>query len=275
MRASWTWARRYAARTREAIPSGRGARAQEARAQPAWPPAGRERNSRRLLQRLQLVEKRPLARDQLRPRIGDGEPLRAIDLREFLLLSRARRPFHGEGVAADRRRVAIALGGPREDRLPAGLAARRERDERSRGLDAGFLEEFAPASGEGILAVVELSLGNGPRAGVLLRPEGPARMRQQHLEAAVAPAVEQDPRALPRQVRRRACSSPRPARAARGLPHRWSGRSPRTRGLPRGTAPARWRIPPRRRPRASARTSAAIQWVPRPRCARAASGAAP
>ena len=53
-------------------------------------------------------------------------------------------------------------------------------------LDAGFLAKFAARAVEQFFAFVDDALGNRPRAGVALRPEWTARVREKDLEHAVA-----------------------------------------------------------------------------------------
>ena len=45
---------------------------------------------------------------------------------------------------------------------------------------------------EQLLAVLYLALGDRPGAGVLALEVGPARMAQEHLDAGLAPPVEED-----------------------------------------------------------------------------------
>src|SRR5260221_10367952 len=72
-------------------------------------------------QSLQLVQKTELALSDLDPRGREVEPGGAIDLGEFLSVAGLGRPFHLEGIAADRIGIAVALDGPSMHNLSAGL----------------------------------------------------------------------------------------------------------------------------------------------------------
>src|SRR5690606_33128943 len=123
------------------------------------------------------------------------EPAGAVDLGERAPLPRPARPLDLERVAAQLPGIGIALDRPGVHDLAAGLADRPERERGPLGGEARLLRQLAARSGEQVLAGADLPLRNRPRAAILARPEGAARMDQQHLEAARAAAVEQDSRA--------------------------------------------------------------------------------
>src|SRR5262249_14378834 len=113
---------------------------------------------------LELVEERRLAGEDLVARLSESEPAGAIDLGKLAHAAGARRPFHGEEVAADRRRVTVALDRPGLDPLAAGLPYRRQPSELAVRREPGLLGEFAPRRGEPVLAGRRLALGDRPGA---------------------------------------------------------------------------------------------------------------
>jgi hypothetical protein len=78
-------------------------------------------------------------------------------------------------------------------------AALRDAAERQEGFDrreTRFFGEFAHGALERILARQNSSLGNRPGPVVARRPERAARVPEQHLESAAAPAEHQQARAF-------------------------------------------------------------------------------
>src|SRR5687768_2311765 len=147
----------------------------------------------------QAVEELRLGRHQLLPRRVYREPSGAVDVRELGGSARSGWPFHGEGVAADRVRVEVALRGPRGDHLAALLLHLAQLDQLAGGQRrAGLLLELPQGAGARILAVGVLALRDRPRAGVLARPERAAGVHEQHLGLAARDPVEEDARAAPR-----------------------------------------------------------------------------
>src|SRR5262245_60636684 len=127
-----------------------------------------------------------------------GKEERAVDLREPPPLSRAGRPLQLELVHGQRRVLrAVALEGPRVHGLPAALLDGAERDQRIAGLAADLLAELAPRRREEVLPRLQLALRDRPRAVVLAREEGAARVGEQDLEAAFPAAVDQEAGADP------------------------------------------------------------------------------
>ena len=62
---------------------------------------------------------------------------------------------------------------------------------------AELLLELAQGDGQRLLALLDLALGDRPGALVLGGPERPAHVRDQHLQAAAGPPVEQQAGAAP------------------------------------------------------------------------------
>jgi hypothetical protein len=77
-------------------------------------------------------------------RVGDTKPSRAVDLRKGPSASRALRPLHLEGIAANERGIPVALDGPRLNDLAAWLPCLAEREEISVRIVSGLFDEFAP-----------------------------------------------------------------------------------------------------------------------------------
>src|SRR5690606_8199225 len=109
--------------------------------------------------------------------------------------------------------------------LAALLPDRAERDTFAVGRgQAGLLGELALGGGQRLLGVVVLALDDRPGALLLARPQRPAHVPEQHLEAAVGPPEGDQSRAWRRHPRIVPDGSP----------------------PPRAVGPAR-RAPPRRR----------------------------
>src|SRR5207247_6732293 len=169
---------------------------------------------------------------------------------------RARRPLHLVRVADGGRGIEVALRRPPQDELPRLLLDLAELQERDVGhLVAGLLRELAQRDRRDLLALLDLALGDGPVAQVLLDPERPAHVREEHLHRATASAPQQDAGARPaRLVRRHGRRSIRcgtrggapgtpagPTASARRAPRRPSSprlpgspAAPRTRSRPAG-----------------------------------------
>src|SRR6266478_4224784 len=77
------------------------------------------------------------------------------------------------------------------DDLSAGLPKWLQSVQLAVDRNARFLEELAPCRHDGCLPRQELSLGNRPRAVVLVFPIRPTGMDEQHLDGCFANAVEQ------------------------------------------------------------------------------------
>src|SRR5262245_26610190 len=78
--------------------------------------------------------------------------------------------------------------------LAALLLHRLERNERPLRHKPGFLGELARCGREQIRARLDQTFRDRPGAGILLDPEGPARMGEQHFWFACAP-IDEQPRA--------------------------------------------------------------------------------
>src|SRR5260370_5542637 len=144
----------------------------------------------------QAVDELPLARQDLLPCGFGRKPFGAIDFREALPGGALRRPFDHGGIGLDFGRVEIALDRPGEHALAAGLAHLAQRAELALGPDPGLLLELAHGDRERILAGRIFALGDRPGARILLGPERPAGMDQQHGPAVRIPAIQQDAVAL-------------------------------------------------------------------------------
>ena len=115
-----------------------------------------------------------------------------------------RRPFHLVGVAHGRRRVEVSLDCPPQHELARLLCDLSKIDERLvGGFHSGFFRELSPSHRHELLTRLHLALGDRPVADVLLHPERSALMGQEHLQATLPAAPEQDPGArAPRFVGR-------------------------------------------------------------------------
>lgn len=105
-------------------------------------------------------------------------------------LARARRPFHLEFVADQRRGIEIAFEREGVHPFAAGLLDRGQGVEIAGKRCAGLLGEFADRGGKLLFAGVRLALRDRPDARVLLLPERSAGMDEEHLGSGAAPAVE-------------------------------------------------------------------------------------
>ena len=100
------------------------------------------------------------------PRRRQVEPGGAVHLRELRRLARTRRPLHREGVAGDRRSVAVVLHGPGEDQLVPVRLDSAERLERPGGLESRLFTDLAARDGQEIDAGGAVAgLGRRHRAG--------------------------------------------------------------------------------------------------------------
>src|SRR6188472_250028 len=108
-----------------------------------------------------------LRRVELLPRLRKGKPLGPVHLGKLAPLARARWPLHLKGVAAQDRRVEVALGGPAQDPLaalqshPAQLLEPLG-DETERGAD--LLLQLAQRAGPRLLPFVQFTLRDRPGA---------------------------------------------------------------------------------------------------------------
>src|SRR5262249_46318328 len=92
---------------------------------------------------LEGVEDRDLSLVNLLAGGGERKPGGAIDFGKLLLATGARRPFHGERVAPDRRRVAIGFHRPSVNGLAARLLVRPQCAMDSAGCEARLFRELA------------------------------------------------------------------------------------------------------------------------------------
>src|SRR5512132_1451600 len=102
-------------------------------------------------------------------------------------------PLHLVGVAHGGRWVEVSLKCPSQHELARLLCDLSKIDERMvGGLVSGFFRELSPSHRHELLTGLNLALGDRPVADVLLDPERSTLMGQEHLQAAVPPAPEQD-----------------------------------------------------------------------------------
>src|SRR4029453_7126106 len=180
-----------------------------------------------------------LRRLQLATRLVELKPLDAVDLGEALDPPRPGRPLHLVGIADRGRGVQVALGRPRQDQLARLLADLTQRDERGVGeLVAGLLRELAASDRNQLLALLHLAFGDRPLPQVLVPPLGAALVGEQHLQAILAAAPQQDAGAGTPGLVGRHRQPPRPAwvrmAAARTRPE---GHGTSSRGRLLGSAP--------------------------------------
>jgi len=95
----------------------------------------------------QSIDENRLSLQDSPSRVGDTKPSRAVDIRKGPSASRARRPLHLEGIAANERGIQVALDGPRLNGLAARLPCLAEREEISVRIVSGLFDEFAPSGG--------------------------------------------------------------------------------------------------------------------------------
>ena len=124
--------------------------------------------------------------------LGGRKPRGAVDLGKRLLASAFRRPFQLECVGLERFDVEVAFHRPRRHDLAARLHELAERAKLAVRARAGFLLELAHRDGERLLALGIFAFRDRPGAQVLLGPERPARMHQQHFDAAAVTPIHQD-----------------------------------------------------------------------------------
>src|SRR5262249_19526892 len=144
----------------------------------------------------QLIEKRALTLQKLRPRRINGEPVHPVDLGILPDVPRSLGPLQREGVADRAVEVEVAAHRVSGDDLSARLPQRREVDAGAvGGWLAQFLLEFAPRGRPGILALGVLALRDRPRPVVFFRPEWPARMPYQDFDVRFGNPIQEETRA--------------------------------------------------------------------------------
>src|SRR3954471_20758416 len=109
----------------------------------------------------QLIEKRSLTLQKLRPRLTYREPVRPVDLWILPDVARPLRPFDGEGVADRAVQIEVSPHRERGDDFAARLPQRREVDPRTVGRSlAKLFFEFAAGGKPGVFPIGVLPLGN-------------------------------------------------------------------------------------------------------------------
>src|SRR5947209_2634325 len=102
-------------------------------------------------------------------------------------------PLHVLGVAHGGQWVEVSLHCPPQHELARLLCDLSKIDQWvGGGLVSGFFCELSPSHRHELLTGLNLALGDRPVTDVLLDPERSALMGQEHLEAAVPAAPEQD-----------------------------------------------------------------------------------
>src|SRR3954468_1670427 len=140
----------------------------------------------------QLIEKRPLTLQELRPRLIYREPAPPVDLRILPDVARPLRPFDGEGVADRAVQVEVSSHRERGDGFAARLAQRRQGDTGTvGGRFADLLFELTAGGEPGVFSFDVFSFRDRPRAVVPLGPEWTARMPDQHLNAPADDPIQQ------------------------------------------------------------------------------------
>src|SRR6266576_1443828 len=103
------------------------------------------------------------------------------------------RPLHLEGVAHGGLWVEVSLNCPPQHELARLLCDLSKIGERVvGGFVSGFFCELTPSHRRELFTGLNLTLGDRPVADVLLDPERSALMGQEHLQAALPAAPEQD-----------------------------------------------------------------------------------
>src|SRR5262245_59877188 len=128
---------------------------------------------RQARQRGERVEERRLCRQDLPARLGEIEPLAAVDLGKRLRPPRDPRPLRREDVAAELRGIEVAAHRPGMDVFAARLPYAAERQRVAGRRAAGLLRELAPRDREQILALGRFALRNRHAPRSLRRQNGP------------------------------------------------------------------------------------------------------
>jgi hypothetical protein len=140
----------------------------------------------------ELLERRHLTPDEPLASPVERHPLRAVDLGEAARPARSPRPLHLELVARDPRRVEVALAGEDDDALAARLAELAQLEDGAvGGGPAELLLELPQRHRQGLLAGLDLALGDRPGARVPARPERAAHVGEEHLERSDGAAVQE------------------------------------------------------------------------------------
>jgi len=132
-----------------------------------------------------LIDKAPLPRQNFFPRGRQRKPAGPIDFRKGLLLSGPGRPFHGEQIAFNRRRLAITFQRPSMNKLPARLPKGRQGHGLPRNVTTCLLVKFPSRRFEKILAFLDFSLWYGPGPLVFIFPKRPTGMNKQNLRSTI------------------------------------------------------------------------------------------
>ncbi len=130
---------------------------------------------------LELVEKTDLALVQFLTGDLAAEPIGAFDFGELPLASGARRPFHPEPIAPDRRGVAVAFDSEGVNHLAAGLFAGREPEEPAADFETRFFLEFPFRGPQRSRGGTDFPFRDRPRGPVFARPERSAGMDEKNL----------------------------------------------------------------------------------------------
>lgn len=141
---------------------------------------------------MKFYQERDLPSQDALRRLFDGKPCRAIDFREGLLVTRARRPFHGKGVGDNSGGIGLPFECPGSYDLSSGLSGRWQLDERRLGrLNTRFFSELPLCRGERIFIRPVLSFWDRPCAKILLRPKRSAGMNEKNFKRLTASSVHE------------------------------------------------------------------------------------
>jgi hypothetical protein len=119
----------------------------------------------------------------------DGKKGGAVNLRKFSLLPGFGGPLHRERVAVDCLGVTIALKGPSDNRFPAPVLDRAQREKAAVRLEACFFFEFSSGGDELIFARMDFSLGDEPGAGIFFCPKWTAWMDEENFQTSATRPV--------------------------------------------------------------------------------------
>ena len=103
------------------------------------------------------------------------EEFRAVNLGEFQVLARFRRPFESDNIAANRRRIAIPANRPCVDNFPRFLPDLSETKKWPIHFEPQFLLKLAPCCFERLFAWLNLPLWNRPGTDIFIAPKWPTR----------------------------------------------------------------------------------------------------
>ena len=144
----------------------------------------------------EAVEEGDLRGENLVACFVEGEPLGAVDFRDFDFATGAGWPFDGRGIADQVGRFEVALKSPGGDDFAAELLDVSKGQvtvwSGGRWREAGFFAELAAGGFENVFSGDDVAFGDGPGADVAMGPEGSAGVGEQDLEARAGEAAEKE-----------------------------------------------------------------------------------